>query len=897
MTTSPTFGRIKAQVSEIQAKSSRPPRVIGLRSLERWTGDREYRDGDRLYVIQQCDSPLAIRAALQEELEPGATKVLVTSLESPLLGADILARLAKQRLIQLDPWRIVMSLFQARAIDPRLAKHSWIAERLMSRNSSEGYPAAVGGFLDAEAVWPILLRQALGLGTDRPDLVSILRWSTDPSAPDRYRAESAEFKEEAGRWLSDVAGPTALAVLQAVESNDKPDALPIGLAMGVVYHHEAAGKLDRAAGRLEERHLGGTPPGDRTIERWTAAATEAIRLQITDPRAKRTILDRADEILKGVGAEGFAHLSATSPLGFDQRLAEFGRRLAEIVKNGRFESTETLRKAREEIANHALAARERDRLERLDMATRLVRWLRDQDDHEAKGPESFPEAVQLHLQEMSFVDWARLALRRGDPVHGLSEAYARLFGLVSSIREKRSRSFAKLLAAWTAEDHQSDSIIPVERLIDAVVAPLAAHRPVLLIVVDGMSAAVCRELLADMVGHDWLVLSRAERPGLLSAGLAAIPSITEASRTSLFRGTLARGTADNEREGFLNHPALKSILRSKDSLILRHKSALRGDDDAILAGAVRDEIADPRHRVVGVVVNAVDDTLSSSEQLNQFWNRESIPALGAMLHEAKSAGRIVVLASDHGHVIDVNGRSAAHDEGEERGGARWRLDSSDPTDEEVRLSGRRVVMPDSQSLIAPWTENLRYGTKRRGYHGGANPQEMIAPIVVLSPVEMEIEGWTEAPADHPLWWEETFAGSAPPPPEPPAKAPKKRTEQALPLFEPAEDPDETAAPAPKWVAKLLDSTIYEQQKKLAGRAMPPDEVLGSLLAALDSRGGKLTSPALSKAMAYPPQRLRGLIANAQRVLNVDGFAVLIRDEASDTVEMDRELLLLQFEVK
>ena len=43
-------------------------------------------------------------------------------------------------------------------------------------------------------------------------------------------------------------------------------------------------------------------------------------------------------------------------------------------------------------------------------------------------------------------------------------------------------------------------------------------------------------------------------------------------------------------------------------------------------------------------------------------------------------------------------------------------------------------------------------------------------------------------------------------------------------------------------------------------------------------------------------RLRGLLAIAQRILNVDGFLVLTRDEASDTVELDRNLLCRQFDL-
>jgi len=43
--------------------------------------------------------------------------------------------------------------------------------------------------------------------------------------------------------------------------------------------------------------------------------------------------------------------------------------------------------------------------------------------------------------------------------------------------------------------------------------------------------------------------------------------------------------------------------------------------------------------------------------------------------------------------------------------------------------------------------------------------------------------------------------------------------------------------------------------------------------------------------------LRGLLAVAQRVLNIDGYPVLTRDAGSDTVELNRELLRRQFDLR
>ena len=72
-----------------------------------------------------------------------------------------------------------------------------------------------------------------------------------------------------------------------------------------------------------------------------------------------------------------------------------------------------------------------------------------------------------------------------------------------------------------------------------IVAPLAADSPVLVIVIDGMSVAVCRELLADLTRHEWVALC--EPGGTFNRpGIATIPSVTEFSRTSLLTGRFRR---------------------------------------------------------------------------------------------------------------------------------------------------------------------------------------------------------------------------------------------------------------------------------------------------------------------------------------------------------------------
>jgi hypothetical protein len=895
-TTAPTFSQVKAQVAAIRKKVPKA-RVIGIRAPGRWAGQRMNQDGDETYLIEQCDSPLAMRIALREEVGPKAIKVLITDLDDRELSDDIRLRLAKRQLFPIDPWQIVKTLFQAHAVDPRVTEHRWIADCLIESIPAGGYPSAAGGFLDAETVWPILLRQVIGLTTDRPDLPAILRWSTGAEEVERFRSARTEFREAAVAWLSETAGPAAVAVFGCVAANQRPDALPAGLAAGVVFSPQAQGKLERAAGKMEERFLERATPDERAISRWAEAATEVVRLQVTDPRSKKNLLERADEILRDVGAEDFAYLSPTSPLGFNQRLERFGAELARVLERKHDDPVASLASARAELGDHELAVRERRRLERADMAVRLVRWLRLMEQERPDEARSLVEAAKLHATAGGFVDWARLALRLGDPVRRLSEAYSKLFERATEVREAQARHFAELLRAWVESNSESPELTPVERILETFVAPLATHSPVLLVVVDGMSVAVAHELLGDLVGHDWVPLNRVGQASLLSTGLATVPSVTEVSRTSLFCGELRQGTSSDERNGFAAHPALRAVSRAGHAPVLFHKPSLRDEGDSVLSAEVREQISSPNRRVVGVVVNAVDDQLLKGEQIDLRWSRDSIPVLPALLHEAKLARRIVVITSDHGHVLDSRTEFRAHE-----GGERWRVADGPPDATEVQVTGRRVVIPESKSVIVPWSERVRYGVKKNGYHGGVTPQEMVVPIAVLSPTDSLPEGWVEVALEPPSWWEEpaplaaTTASSPSRVKVPPAKQTKLAFDAEVRESQITTPAESTGTKTIEWVEDLLRSPIFGQQRKLAGRSVPSDDVFRGVLVALDQRG-KLTSAALARALNYPAMRLRGLLALVQRVLNIEGYAVLMRDEASDTVELNRELLKRQFELR
>ena len=53
--------------------------------------------------------------------------------------------------------------------------------------------------------------------------------------------------------------------------------MPLGLACGVVFHPAAAGRLERATGKIEERYLGGNALEPKLMERWSTAAADVVR--------------------------------------------------------------------------------------------------------------------------------------------------------------------------------------------------------------------------------------------------------------------------------------------------------------------------------------------------------------------------------------------------------------------------------------------------------------------------------------------------------------------------------------------------------------------------------------------------------------------------------------------
>lgn len=217
---------------------------------------------------------------------------------------------------------------------------------------------------------------------------------------------------------------------------------------------------------------------------------------------------------------------------------------------------------------------------------------------------------------------------------------------------------------------------------------------------------------------------------------------------ALLSGSVTRGAAAAEKAAFARHPGLLGISRPARPPLLFHKAELTDGAAEGLAAPVREALRDQRRRVVGAVLNAVDDHLAKSGQMQLAWRFDSVRLLPALLMEAHAAGRAVVLTSDHGHVLEAGGVKLPGD-----GEGRWRSAAASATALEIEIGGARVrAATGLERIVLPWSETVRYGSKRNGYHGGVSLQEAVAPVGVYVGPGETLDGWEPAPTSYPPWW-------------------------------------------------------------------------------------------------------------------------------------------------
>ncbi|MFE5330799.1 BREX-2 system phosphatase PglZ [Embleya sp. NPDC056575] len=927
-------------------------KAVLLRAAPVWDGPSLLSWGEQQARVTTAGSPLAAYELVLGHLAPDASGprllVVLTDREESELGADLLARVHKHRVNNVDTWDVVREAFGAQYTDPRLSAENWAVEALLDAQPPGRWPQLGKGVLTRRHALAALALRRLGAGRYNPDheagspvgvgegleldAYTLLRWSLSPGGPDRFLALRAPERAGLTRFLGEEeqAGLTGQAVLALTTAEHGADAVAFGLVCAALWVH-AEGSADagdyQARGRAE-RWFGEDPPvhGEAmdALARAFGRATEEFVVALlrigrsgTDEEADRarrlsaTVLARATALTRQFGAERAAGTSPVLTAGLDATFKVLGLALAD-------KAPRRTERALQRLTQHHLAENPdvHTRIERAGMAQRLARWLATDPAEECP---TVAGGIDRHLAETGWVDLALEHIEAGgDPVVELKTAYDALCTAVRTHRKEIDRHFARILAGWTAAGGNAGSMLTVESFLSRVIVPATEggeHR-VLLVVLDGMSAAIAAELGEEM-RRDWAeydpmpdAKDAPHRRGMV----AALPTVTAVSRTSLFAGKLMAGSQREERALVGEH-----AFGGGRKMAVFHKDDLRADSGGDVFGPKLDEALAGGRTHVAVVLNTVDDRLAKEQKLGDAaWRLRDIGGLRELLQTAARYGWAVVLTSDHGHVVDRHGERV---DAETPLSARHRAPRGPVRETEILLSGPRVVSSDTKgTIVALWDADSRYTAHKAGYHGGASLAEVAIPIMAfLAFGAKPPKGWRELGRRQPAWWsssserepEVSTPTSQYVPAKQTAKSTKQRRQEAArvaageqSLFEMAIVADgeqallkpQPVAPGGALVSALLSSDLFLAQRDALARKPDLVKIEKALLELLDA-GGTLPVTALAQRIGVTPLRADGFSAVLRQLLNFDGIQVLETLPDGRTLRLNPALLREQFEIR
>lgn len=811
-----------------------------------------------------CCSPLAVREALHAAA--GQSQLLLIECDERKIGEDILARLFRHRLLHVDRWQVVADAYSVSQVDPRLYSFDWLADELLAASAKHASkPRTALSFDEATA---ICFERSLGFRADDLTLSELLGRLQERAAV--WAGLPPEQQTLCGELLTQRHGDVIPFVLAAIQAGHGHAIVAIGLVCEVLYAQGAAApqEIRDAVVRLESRLAGKKPPQEAG-SRWAEAAVQATRERPQHQAQAECKL--AEELLAQLSAKEFAHLSTVLPEGLHQRLLQLADAIKRFLRNPA--ALNEVGQASDAVESHKGSAQDHPGRNTARMIRRLCRWLA------AAESLSDDEFVESFVTQEAWTDWARASLRSVQP-EALAKATAKLLDQVERIRAERDSRFAVKLAAMAESGAVPQGTAPIETALDRWLAPLASESPVLMIVLDGMSWDSYLPIAMEMERSGWAGWRIENGPHTL---LATVPTVTECSRASLLAGKLARGEAHAEKQAFGAHSGLRKCGSTKRPPVLLHKAELL-DGHQLSDDACR-FIEDTDQRVVAVVINAIDDALAKSDQLRLDWSLNSIPILSTVIAHARTAGRTVVITADHGHVLERHSELRPNGEGE-----RWRLEGDPAADGEVRITGPRVTTLVGKPVVAPWSEAIRYGAKKNGYHGGVSRQELLVPIGVWTDGNEPAPGFEPHTIVPPDWWIEGGAESSPAPLQKPASRSAPAPTVGMDLFTQAD------AQQADWIEQLLGTPLLAQQRERAGRLALNDDRLRALLDYLSRAGDRASPNQLAAAIQMPAMRIRGVLSVLQRMLNVDGYPVISIEPGTGTVMLDRRLLKAQFDL-
>ena len=826
------------------------------------------RVGEQSVDVVATNSPLEIRYLFASK--PDDLHVIATELDDAALGEDVIARIANRKVVTLDRWESVKQLFHADRITRDLAEKAYLADALIEAAPRNGYRPVTSGVLDAEMALSRLLEANLAISPDASELVDFIDWARAPERAHRLGTLPPQVAADVDQMIVHRFGAGARAVKSIVIGGHLEDLDALAYVAAVLHHPQASNDIGGAEARVRLAGHIGADPGALAWESFARVVTQLV----SDGKDRAQATARAEILLESFGGSHLAHLSDHLPSGFDQRLGQAARQLAAWRESGSTDDGDRANALIQLVGEHFDSPSPRSK--RLEMAQRVIR----RQTFEADWGPDLAAAAATYATEIAWLDWARTLIGRSDANPEVASLYAELIAELDTARAQANEAFVPFGAI--AAGSLPEGVVGVEAVLDLVVAPVAAQAPVLLVVLDGMGWESFVEIQRHLSRAGWA--SVAPPDVALPAVVATLPTVTKYSRTSLLAGRLRHGTGDGEKRAFSEIASLLASSSAGKPPVVFHKADLREGGIDTLPETVRSVIADGSQQIVAVVLNNIDERLKDVPFPQGGWTLDELQPLSDLLNAARSAGRAVITTSDHGHVLDRGAEQRVHDAG---GGERYKHGAAAAADE-TAVSGTRVFGENDQpggTIVVPWAEQVHYGIRRNGYHGGITPQELLVPLAVFVTGGTG-DDWPARTFQPPAWWRHTAPVVLPDPktahhtsvvaPEPANTGDR--------LFNPDDGGGQVAPPA-DWDERVLAELA---ELRPAGLRIT-DEDVRRLLRALDEYpGDAVPEPRLAELAGVPAPRLPGYIAQLQRLVNIDGYGIVTA--ANGEVRFDRELL-------
>jgi hypothetical protein len=890
------------------------------------TGDEDDVDGPdgTKFHVQPVSGELELRTLVPDSLEGDPHTAFLVPFPGPL-PLDVGCMFADDgRVFTLGRSLRLKRMFGASEVEPA-ARESALA-RFLLETPPEGMPK-FGGRLTLESLWAMWLSM-WGLPEEGLSLESLMAWGCANAAGPRFRASVPEdVRRELLEYLvRRTSAPTARVIWTAWESGvDRAKAIELGLLFDGMREQDSPelrnGEL-RMWRRLQVKALGVSAESERDAIARELADKATVAFRIVHGRdasfATKLLLSAEGRVEEELVRSALAG-SSVLPSAWSQRLDAFGAALDAAATRADKETFARVLLAWKGLEGHQLFKDKENRLvlERADMAVRLVAWLVTRTDRAPHPTGSTYSEVEWlakwYASEGGFVDWARRRAR-GSATGPFGRGVNAVVRAADKIRVELDRTFAKALPQWLRAGSPEQVIVSIEHAVDRLGARFLSERgdrKLLVLLLDGMAWAQAVEILGSL--PSWGVLNWRAVNGDGSAVvpvIASLPTITEVSRAAFFSGkrTVPGRPEPTEKdvERWAAHPKLRSLVRQGEAprLLLRAEGHTT-------SGAVSQEalslIGDGEQRIVAIVINAIDASLKADTQQRMDWTVEHIQSLRELLEAAQAAGRVVMLAADHGHIAadhiaSVPASTVAK--------SRWRVwEKADDGIQECEVGFEKAIAwapPGAHGVILLADDEHRYGGgAHTGEHGGATLAEVVAPalLVAADGLAGRVGAADEDPALRvssfplPSWWYPSLESAKPVVHETPAPPPKRRQTpkpmraqlDLLPSM--ATAPEVHPVKAHPLRVMLEASETFESLGIPAGRRT---QILAAVefLAPRDGEQAPLT--AFVTAMGTVPPRARGLVDMLSERLNLDGFTLLSYDAAGDFVKLDAAKLKLLY---